>query len=120
MLRQIELEIENEIDNTGSEIWKINGGTRNSDAIIDYLTSEIRKEKLIKEINLKDMDVIDNETAKFLYLISSSYKQLSEVRGMYRMERYREQFGISEYHFINDELFKIVFTGKYKATVFVK
>ena len=74
----------------------------------------------MKKNNLKDMDIIDKETAELLYMIGSSYKQLSELRGAYKIERYKEPFGVSEFHFLNDELVKIVHNGQNAVTFFVK
>ena len=85
----------------------------------------------IKSVNIKkyedftvhDMDIVDKKTAEFFYFISNSYKPLAEVRGSYRIERYKEEFGICEYHFLNDNIVKIVFDNaehNYITTVFVK
>lgn len=93
--------------------------------------TEVKKMNKVKSLNPKkyenfvvhDMDIVDKKTAEFFYCISSSYIQLAEVRGSYRIERYKEEFGICEYHFLNDDIVKIVFDNPVHncvTTVFVK
>ena len=76
--------------------------------------------KKYEEFVLHDMDIIDKKTAEFFYSQSCGIKPLATVRGTYQIERYKEEFGISEFHLLNGELVKIICYGEKTINVFVK